>query len=147
MSGLQWVKKRVRNGKIVKGLQCYTNDELWVVVDQRLTQRQDTPLCELIAQGKQGQLSADEQVEMERLVDLVDHQMSLRSEALLLLQQRGHQIDCFRFPQRFQRHAELELGAVCSLVFLPCFYPPQADFNLLFPSYACGLLFGGNYRK
>jgi len=30
---------------------------------------------------------------MERLIDLVDHQMLLRSEALLLLKQRGHDIE------------------------------------------------------
>ena len=67
-------------------LQHYTDDELWAVVDQRLTQKQDTRLRELIALGKRGQQSADEQAEVERLVDLVDHQMLLRSEAPLLLQ-------------------------------------------------------------
>ena len=79
----------------MKDLQQYTDDELWAVVDQRLTQKQDARLRELIALGKQGQLSADEQAEMEQLVDLVDHQMLLRSEALLLLQQRGHDIDLY----------------------------------------------------
>ena len=53
-------------------LQHYTDDELWAVVDQRLTQKQDTRLRELIALDKQGQQSADEQAEVERLVDLVD---------------------------------------------------------------------------
>jgi len=79
----------------VKDIQQYTDDELWAVVDQRLTQKQDTRLRRLIALGKQGQLSVDEQAEMEQLVDMVDHQMLLRSEALLLLQQRGHDIDTF----------------------------------------------------
>jgi len=65
---------------------------LWAVVNQRLTTEQDIRLRQLIALGKQGQLSVDEQAEMERLVDLVDHQMLLRSEALLLLQQRRHDI-------------------------------------------------------
>jgi predicted NUDIX family phosphoesterase len=73
---------------------------LWAVVDQRLTQKQDTRLHELIALGKQGQLTADEQAEMESLIDLVDHQMLLRSEALLLLQQRGHDIDTYLNPKQ-----------------------------------------------
>jgi len=86
-------EKAHQDRKILKDFQQYTDDELWAVVNQRLTQKQDTRLRELIALGKQGQLTADEQTEMERLIDLVDHQMLLRSEALLLLQQRGHGID------------------------------------------------------
>ena len=83
----------------MKDLQHDTDDELWAVVDQRLTRKQDTRLRQLIALGKQGQLAADEQAEMERLVDLVDHRMLLRSEALLLLQQRGHDIDTYLNPK------------------------------------------------
>lgn len=88
-------QKAHHDQKIVKYFQHYTDNELWAVVDQRLTQEQDTRLRELIALGKQGQLTTDEQAEMERLVDLVDHQMLLRSEALLLLQQRGHDINLY----------------------------------------------------
>jgi len=83
----------------VKDIQQYADDELWAVVDQHLTQEQDARLRELIALGKQEQLMADEQTEMERLIDLVDHQMLLRSEALLLLQQRGHDIDTYLNPK------------------------------------------------
>lgn len=74
-------------------LKDYTDEQLWAVVHQRLAWPQDARLRELIALGKQGQLTADEQVEMERLVDLVDHQMLLRSEALLLLKRRGHDVE------------------------------------------------------
>ena len=74
-------------------LKDYTDEQLWAVVHQRLAWPQDARLRELIALGKQGQLTADEQAEMERLVDLVDHQMLLRSEALLLLKQRGHDVE------------------------------------------------------
>lgn len=86
--------------KVVKDLQHYTDDELWAVVDERLTTEQDTRLRQLIALGKQGQLSVDEQAEMEQLVDMVDHQMLLRSEALLLLQQRGRDIDAYLNPKQ-----------------------------------------------
>lgn len=78
----------------------YSDEELWAVVYQRLVWLQDTRLSELIALGKQGMLSDEENAEMERLIALVDHQMLLRSEALLLLKQRGHDVD-----------AKLKLGA------------------------------------
>lgn len=71
----------------------YTDEQLWAVVHQRLAWPQDTRLRELVALGKQGQITNDEKIEMERLIDLVDHQMLLRSEALLLLKQRGHNVE------------------------------------------------------
>jgi hypothetical protein len=74
-------------------LKDYSDEQLWAVVHQRLAWTQDTRLRELIALGKQGQITDEEKVEMERLIDLVDHQMLLRSEALLLLKQRGHNIE------------------------------------------------------
>ncbi|MCI0714163.1 MAG: hypothetical protein L0154_28665 [Chloroflexi bacterium] len=74
-------------------LQTFSDEQLWAVVYQRLAWLQDTRLRELIELGKQGQLDPDEKAEMERLIDLVDHQMLLRSEALLLLKQRGHDIE------------------------------------------------------
>jgi len=74
-------------------LKNYSDQELWIVVNHRLTLIQDTRLRQLVELGKQGQLSTAEQTEMEQLLDLVDHQMLLRSEALLLLKQRGHHIE------------------------------------------------------
>jgi hypothetical protein len=69
------------------------DEQLWAVVDQRLAEPQDTRLRELIALGKQGQITSDEKAEMEDLINLVDHQMLLRSEALLLLKQRGYNVE------------------------------------------------------
>ncbi len=74
-------------------LQSYDDERLWALVHQRLAWPQDTRLRELIALGKQGQITPDEQAEMERLINLVDHQMLLRSEALLLLKNRVHDVD------------------------------------------------------
>lgn len=71
----------------------YTDDQLWAIAHQRLAWPQDAHLRELIALGKQQSLTEDEQAEMERLIALVDHQMLLRSEALLLLKQRGHDVE------------------------------------------------------
>lgn len=74
-------------------LTTYSDAQLWAVVHQRLAWPQDARLRELITSGKQGQLSNEEQEEMERLIALVDHQMLLRSEAILLLKQRGHDVE------------------------------------------------------
>jgi hypothetical protein len=74
-------------------LKDYSDEQLWAMVHQRLAWPQDTRLRELIALGKQGQITDEERAEMERLIDLVDHQMLLRSEALLLLKQRGHNVE------------------------------------------------------
>lgn len=74
-------------------LKDYADEQLWAVVYQRLAWPQDTRLRELIALGKQGQITDEEKIEMERLIALVDHQMLLRSEALLLLKQRGHNVE------------------------------------------------------
>lgn len=77
----------------VDDLADYTDEELWALVHGRLAWPQDARLRELIARGRMGQLADDEQDEMERLIALVDHQMLLRSEALLLLKGRGHNVE------------------------------------------------------
>ncbi len=74
-------------------LEGYTDSQLWAVVHQRLACSQDTRLHELMALGEQGQMTDEEKAEMTSLIDLVDHQMLLRSEALLLLKQRGHHVE------------------------------------------------------
>jgi hypothetical protein len=81
-------------------LNQYTDEQLWAVVHQRLAWPQDTPLRELVALGKQGLLSNDEKAEMERLINLVDRLILLRSQALLLLKERGRDVE-----------KRLELGA------------------------------------
>lgn len=74
-------------------LKSYNDELLWAVVHQRLLLSQDTRLRQLVELGKRGLLSDDEKGEMQDLMDLVDHQMLLRSEALLLLKQRGHDVE------------------------------------------------------
>jgi hypothetical protein len=81
-------------------LKTFTDAQLWAIVHQHLAWPQDSRLNMLLAKGKQGILSDAERAEMERLMALVDHQMVLRSEALLLLKQRGHNVE-----------AKLNLGA------------------------------------
>lgn len=72
---------------MIDDIQNYSDDQLWDVVDNY--PKQDTRLNELTALGKQGKLSADELTELEQRIDAWDQQILLRSEALLLLKQRG----------------------------------------------------------
>lgn len=71
----------------------YSDEQLWAIVYQRLAWYQDSRLRELIALGKQGRITEDETAEMERLINLADRTTLLRSQALLLLKQRGHEVE------------------------------------------------------
>ena len=74
-------------------LKSFSDEQLWAVVHRRLAWPQHARLRELVILGEEQRLSADEQAEMEDLIGTVDHQMLLRSEALLLLKRRGHNIE------------------------------------------------------
>jgi hypothetical protein len=70
----------------------YSDAQLWAVVYQRLAWPQSQRLHELSAKNKREELPENEQSELEYLLTLNDHAMLLRSEALLLLQNRGHDL-------------------------------------------------------
>lgn len=70
-----------------------SNEQLWAIVYRPLAWAQDVRLRELTALGKLGSLSSDEQAEIERLADQVDRYVLLRSQALLLLKQRGYDVE------------------------------------------------------
>jgi hypothetical protein len=73
-------------------LNSYSDEQLWAVVYQRLAWPQAQQLHELSAKKKLGELTKDEQRELEDLLTANDHAMLLRSEALLLLKNRGYDI-------------------------------------------------------
>jgi len=73
----------------------YSDAQLWAVVYQRLAWPQSQRLHELSAKNKLEQLTEDEQSECEYLLTLNDRAMLLRSEALLLLKNRGHDIAAY----------------------------------------------------
>ena len=73
----------------------YADAQLWAVVYQRLAWPQSQRLHELSAKNKLEKLTEDEQSEVEHLLTLNDHAMLLRSEALLLLKNRGHDIAAY----------------------------------------------------
>ena len=73
-------------------LSQYSDTQLWGVVNQRLSRSYSLRLQELSKHNKQGILSSSEQTELNSIIDMVDRYMLVRSEALLLLQQRGHDV-------------------------------------------------------
>lgn len=79
-------------------LETYRDDQLWAVVYQRIAWPQRERLRDLMTRGKQGDLTAAEQTELEALLDRADHFTVLRSQALRLLKQRGHDIDRYLKP-------------------------------------------------
>lgn len=75
-------------------LENFRDDQLWAVVYQRMPWPEKERMRELIAQGKKrGELGAGEQAALKGLLDQVDRYMLLRSRALQLLQQRGHDVE------------------------------------------------------
>lgn len=93
IDGLSLLFGKLSDGNLSpEALKDFEDEQLWAVVYQRLAWPHDTRLRELAALGDQGQITVDDIVEMEDLIDLVDQQMLLRSEALLLLKRRGHDI-------------------------------------------------------
>lgn len=76
-----------------EALKDFTDEKLLAVVHQRLAWPLDTRLRELLQLGQVGDVTEDEIVELEDLVAKYDHQVLLRSEALLQLKRRGHDID------------------------------------------------------
>jgi hypothetical protein len=76
-----------------ESLEKLTDEQLWAVVYRQIAFPQDARLRELTALSKRGVLTSDEQVEMEQLVDYIDHYVLLRSKALLLLKQHGHDVE------------------------------------------------------
>ncbi|MHB8625261.1 MAG: hypothetical protein ACYDBJ_11365 [Aggregatilineales bacterium] len=78
---------------IQKRVEELSDEQLWAIVYRPLAWTKDIRLRELTSLGKFGGLSADEQAETERLVDQVDRYVLLRSQALLLLKQRGYDVE------------------------------------------------------
>ena len=60
----------------------YSDEKLWALVHRRLTWPADARLRELITLGKHARLSADEQAELDALLEVVDHYTLMRSQAL-----------------------------------------------------------------
>lgn len=73
-------------------LDTLSDVQLWALVHRRAAWTAAGQLHELTARGQQAQLTDEEQDELAALVDEADRMTLLRSHALLILQQRGHNI-------------------------------------------------------
>ena len=69
-----------------------TEEQLWAVIHHRLTFTQDRRIRLLMEYGREGTLMEQEKSELDCLLNLIDRQTLLRSRALLLLKERGHDI-------------------------------------------------------
>lgn len=96
VEGMAWWYNNMRaDDATLHKLSTLSDVELWAVVYQRLPVQDEERTQELLQKGNEGRLTSEEQVELENLVKLEEHQMLLRSEALVLLKQRGHDIDTY----------------------------------------------------
>ena len=74
-------------------LSHYDDSQLWAVVHRRMRWRESARLHELSQSSKSSALPANEQTELDRLLEQVDRDLLLRSEALRLLKTRGYNVD------------------------------------------------------
>ena len=78
---------------LLASLSSYSDDQLWALVHRRMAWSRSIRLRELSDKGKRTSLSPQEQHELDSLLSQVDRDMFLRSEALLLLKQRGNHLE------------------------------------------------------
>jgi hypothetical protein len=78
---------------LLSTLDSLSNDQLWAIIQRRLAWPQRMELQDLTAKSKAGALSPIEQSKLEDLLDQVDRYTLLRSQALLLLKQRGQKVE------------------------------------------------------
>ena len=78
---------------VMDRLKHLDDDALIAVVYQRLAMPTQARMNELSRIGKEGRATDDEVAELEALNDLLDRQILLRSEALLQLHRRGHDVN------------------------------------------------------
>ncbi len=73
-------------------LEALPDAQLWAVLYRRLAWPASDRLHGLTARGKGAPLSDEEQAELAALIDEADRMTLLRSQALLVLQGRGHDV-------------------------------------------------------
>ena len=76
----------------------YSDEQLWALVHYRMSWNESARLHELSGKSKLTSLSVEEQIELDQLLDQVDHDLLLRSVALRLLKSRGHKVDHYFAP-------------------------------------------------
>ncbi|MCC6613355.1 MAG: hypothetical protein IT320_07735 [Anaerolineae bacterium] len=74
-------------------LTTLSDEQLWAIVHRHLAYPQDARQRELGEKADDGTLTDDERAETIRLAAQVDRYVLLRSQALLLLKQRGYDVE------------------------------------------------------
>lgn len=84
----------------LEALAALNNTQLWTVVHRHLTATEEERLKNITDKREDGEhLSESEEADWDELTNLVDIYMLLRSEALVLLRQRGYDVARFFNPQ------------------------------------------------
>jgi hypothetical protein len=81
--------------KMLAPLADYSDERLWQVVNETLTQAEIDRYQALSDKRSTGTLLEDEQREIHRLVEKIEIQMLFRSEAVAILKERGHDVSRF----------------------------------------------------
>ena len=81
--------------KALEALDTFKDYELWAIVSRRLSPSDAGHLQELGSEEKRTSLTAEEQHQLDRLLSQVNRDMLLRSKALMLLKERGHDITTY----------------------------------------------------
>jgi hypothetical protein len=79
----------------VEVMAAYTDDQLWAVVDQRLAEGEDENLDSLLEKRRDNTITAEEELAIRSHMDKLNHQMLERTKALMVLQERGHDIPAY----------------------------------------------------
>jgi hypothetical protein len=80
------------------------DEDLWAIVNQRLSPSEDTQLHELLAKGNAGTITETEKIRLQSLVEEVNRQMAERTEALAQLQERGYDVKSYLNTWRDDSH-------------------------------------------
>ncbi len=82
-------------GVSMESLEDFSDEQLWKIINHGLTWAQDSRWRELMALNKRGVLTDTESNELDDLLDLIDRQVLMRTKALILMKQRGHDIETY----------------------------------------------------
>ena len=96
----QYSKSRFDPDEVYPLLDNYDDEQLWIVAHKRVPHSDDARYRKIVESKKTRTLTSEETTEFEALVDLYDAYILVRSKALLLLKQRGHDVDSLVFPNK-----------------------------------------------
>ena len=81
-------------------LDKYDDDQLWAVLEQRIPWSERERFRKIVERRETRPLTPEEEAELDALVERFDALTLVRSEALMLLKQRGYDVDTYLFAYR-----------------------------------------------